>query len=328
MKNKFKNNAEQKQEISDLIFTELIKRGFEVKENKRIWNIADSKLWYLSPKQSQGYLDITRTTEYQEDVVKKEESLLKEVLPKISQIIMGKSLNLLDLGCGDGIKAILVIKALSQHAQLRYCPIDISAFMVQTAATTIKNSGFPENVLEMKFNVSDFENLNNVTPLFRSESFDNHLLMLLGNTLGNFDVHSILHGIKQGMKSGDLLVIGNGIIEDNTDLSGILETYNNPKIKEWLSQVISGIGLNDSDVEFHTEFKNSCIEEYFRVKTDKVISALGQQIYFKKDDEILVAVSNKYTSEKLKEEIDYYFNDSQIILNKDNSYALVIAELK
>lgn len=328
MENVFKNNSEQKQEISDLIFTELIKRGFENKEDKRIWNIADSKLWYLSPKQSQGYLDITHTSEYQENVVKKEELLLKEVLPSISKMISGKSLNLLDLGCGDGEKAILIIKELSQYAQLRYCPIDISAYMVQTAAKKIKNSGFPENVLEMKFNVSDFENLNNVTPLFRSESFNSHLLMLLGNTLGNFDMHSILHGIKQGMKPGDLLIIGNGIIENKTDISNILETYNNPKINEWLSQTVVGIGLDDSDVEFHTEFRNSRIEEFYRLKIDKTISALGQKVSFKKDDEILVAISNKYTPEKLKEEIDYYFKDSQIVLNEDNSYAVVIAELK
>ena len=35
--------------INDLIFKELIKRGYSLEGNTRIWNIADSKLWYLTP---------------------------------------------------------------------------------------------------------------------------------------------------------------------------------------------------------------------------------------------------------------------------------------
>ena len=45
------------QKINDLIFRELIKRGYSLEGNTRIWNIADSKLWYLTPEQAQSYLD-------------------------------------------------------------------------------------------------------------------------------------------------------------------------------------------------------------------------------------------------------------------------------
>ena len=46
------------QKINDLIFKELIKRGYSLEGNTRVWNIADSKLWYLTPEQAQGYLDL------------------------------------------------------------------------------------------------------------------------------------------------------------------------------------------------------------------------------------------------------------------------------
>ena len=40
-------------QINDLIFKELIKRGYSLEGKTRIWNIADSKLWYLTPEQAQ-----------------------------------------------------------------------------------------------------------------------------------------------------------------------------------------------------------------------------------------------------------------------------------
>lgn len=313
--------------VNDLIFTELLKRGFETKEGKRVWDIADSKLWYLSPKQSQGYLDITHTEEYEQTVVKKEMDLLNKVLPKLSESISGKSFNLLDLGCGDGNKAALFIQKLSSATELRYCPIDISSYMVQTAAKNIRNSGISEKVVEMKWNVSDFENLVNVTPLFREGEFNSHLLMLLGNTLGNFDIRTILHGVKQGMKPGDILVIGNGIIGKDIDPEVIVDAYNNETINGWLSQVPKSVGLEDSDIEFHTVFRNSRVEEFYRIKTDKTVKALGQEISFKEGDEILVAVSNKYTPENLQQEISFHFKESEVILNEDRSYSVVIAKM-
>jgi hypothetical protein len=64
--------------------------------------------------------------------------------------------------------------------------------MVSKAAETIRKKNVGE-VLEFRWNISDFENLNNVTPLARDAIYENHFLMLLGNTLGNFDNEDILH---------------------------------------------------------------------------------------------------------------------------------------
>ena len=52
-----------KQVINDLIFKELIKRGYSLEGNTRVWNIADSKLWYLTPEQSEAFLDIEKGKE-------------------------------------------------------------------------------------------------------------------------------------------------------------------------------------------------------------------------------------------------------------------------
>ena len=144
--------------VNDLIFKELIKRGFKIEGKTRVWNIADSKLWYLTPEQAQGFLDLSKTKEYKEFIIDKEISLIKEHLKDFVNILPGKSCNIIDLGCGDGKKASLFIKELAKHMRIRYCPVDISSYMVSKAAKTIREMKIGE-VLEFKWNISDFENL-------------------------------------------------------------------------------------------------------------------------------------------------------------------------
>lgn len=129
-----------KVQINDLIFKELIKRGYSLRGNTRVWNIADSKLWYLTPKQAQAYLDFIDSTEYQKDISPKEWTLLREHLGEIANIIGKKPANIIDLGCGDGRKAKLLIEGLKSK-KVRYYPIDISGHMVRKAM---------ENVLKVK----------------------------------------------------------------------------------------------------------------------------------------------------------------------------------
>ena len=86
------------QEINDLIFKELIKRGYSLEGNTRIWNIADSKLWYLKPEQSQSYLDLEDSSEYKENIIQKEIDLINGNIEEIIDKVKGENLNIIDLG--------------------------------------------------------------------------------------------------------------------------------------------------------------------------------------------------------------------------------------
>ena len=61
----------KKTEINGMIFKELIKRGYSLDGNTRIWNIADSKLWYLKPEQAQAFLDLENSQDYKKILFKK-----------------------------------------------------------------------------------------------------------------------------------------------------------------------------------------------------------------------------------------------------------------
>ena len=64
--------------INDLIFKELIKRGYSLEGNTHVWNIADSKLWYLTTKQAQAYLDLESSKVYKNEVIQKEIDLIND----------------------------------------------------------------------------------------------------------------------------------------------------------------------------------------------------------------------------------------------------------
>jgi len=309
-------------QVNDLIFKELLKRGYRLEGKTRVWDVADSKLWYLAPEQAQGFLNLSKTEGYKKTIIEKEVSLIKKHMKDFVHGLPKSSYNLIDLGCGDGKKASLFIKELAKHMKIRYCPVDISSYMVSKAAQTIRNMKVGE-VLEFKWNISDFENLNNVTPLFRDAGFETHFMMLLGNTLGNFDREDILHGIKTSMNKEDVLLIGNGLTNGNEDWT---KEYKDPIINKWLVQIPLQLGLSEGEINYDVRFVNSRIEELYILKKDKTIKHLGRTLNFKKGDVIITAISYKYTKPEFKKMLEKFFSEVKIYPDPKDTYALALCK--
>ena len=89
---------------------------------------------------------------------------------KILDYIKENNINVVDLGCGDGEKAAHIIEHLLKKKKIRYCPIDISAHMVKKSVETLSKTNVGE-IIETQWNISDFENLENVVPLLEKGEF-------------------------------------------------------------------------------------------------------------------------------------------------------------
>lgn len=311
--------------ISDLIFKELSKKSYYLEGHTRVWDLSDSKLWYLTPQQAQGYLDLEKTEGYKKSVIEKEVQLIQRHLPDILEALVHKTYNFVDLGCGDGKKATLFIEELDKHIQLRYCPIDISGYMVSKAAEAVKALQVGE-VLDFKWNISDFENLNNITPLLRDSVFQNNFMMLLGNTLGNFDMEDILHSIRSSMNEHDVLLIGNGITRGSNEQDWAKE-YKDKAIKDWLLEMLKLMGLDEDDVDYDVRFVNSRIEELYTLKRDKTVKHLLHTIDFKKGDVIIAAISYKYTLPALTDTMSKFFPRLKVYTDDEQTYALALCQL-
>jgi uncharacterized SAM-dependent methyltransferase len=321
----FFNKKEQKPKIqvNDLIFKELIKRGYSLEGNTRIWNIADSKLWYLTPQQAQAFLDLEQSEDYQENVIQVEIDLINRNISEIINKVGNEPVNIIDLGCGDGKKAVLFIKHLSGKTRFRYCPIDISSYMVQKAMERIKAMNQGE-VVESKWNISDFENIENISSLLRQGEFRKNLILLLGNTLGNFEINELLYQIRSAMKEGDILLIGNGL--NTKSIQDILKAYNNPFLDHMLIKTVTQLGINKDDLRYGARFRNSRVEMYYTIIEDCSVSFLGKRVNFNRGDQIVVATSYKYDKHEFMSFMKMYFDDVKMFVSADQGYALVLCK--
>lgn len=308
-------------QVNDLIFKELLKRGYSLEGKTRVWNIADSKLWYLTPEQAQAFLDLEQSKEYQRDVINKEIDLIKSNIEDILNKIGKQPINVIDLGCGDGKKAVIFINNLKGKVKLRYCPIDISNYMIEKAMEKIRKINAGE-VVQFQWNVSDFENLENIASLLRSENYKNNFILLLGNTLGNFEINELLYEVRSSMKEGDLILIGNGL--DNRNTRDILKAYKTSFLDNLLIRVLTQIGFKKNDVEYDAKFRNSRVEMYYTVKKEVKLTFLDKTVYFNVGDQIIVAVSYKYDGDEFKSFIKMYFDDIKVYVSNDDSYALAL----
>lgn len=317
----FFNKKEPETKINDLIFRELIKRGYSLEGNTRVWNIADSKLWYLTPEQSQAFLDLEQSKDYQKDVIQKEVDLINTNIDELLKKLGKDPLNIIDLGCGDGKKAALFISHLKGKLKLRYCPIDISGYMVSKAMETFSKLEAGE-VVDFQYNISDFENIENIASLLRQGEYKKNFYLLLGNTLGNFEINELLYEIRSSMQDGDFLLIGNGL--DNRKTEDILKSYNNSSVNNFLNKIPLQLGLEPEDVKLGVRFRNSRVEVYYTIQKDKRIIFQNKAVGFSKGDQIIVAVSYKYDQHDFISYMKMYFNDVRFYVSSDQSYALVL----
>jgi uncharacterized SAM-dependent methyltransferase len=320
----FKKQTIPEGEINDLIFKEMIKRGYSLQGNTRVWNIADSKLWYLTPEQAQSFLDLEKSEDYQKDVIQKEIDLINKNISKIIDKVEGERVNIIDIGCGDGKKAVLFIEKFNkERTKLRYCPIDISDFMVGKAIEKIKKLNIDE-IIEFQWNISDFENLENVAHLIKSQRAGKNLFLLLGNTLGNFEINELLYEIRSGMVCGEILLIGNGLNAGSTDK--ILRSYDNAEVNSFLVKILEQIGFDRKDLEFGARFVNSRVELFYTVRNNVKISFLEKDVYFNEGDQIIVSVSYKYDKDEFRSLMNLYFDDVEVFVSDDDSYALALCK--
>ena len=315
----------KKPQINDLIFRELIKRGYSLEGNTRIWDIADSKLWYLTQEQAQAYLDLDQSEEYKTRMVDNEIELLKEVIPKIiKKNSFKENMTLVDVGCGDGRKAIVPIDILKKDHKINYCPIDISAYMVNEAIKNISKLDGVDKIVNFQWNVSDFENLENVTELLRKS--DKELLILfLGSTIGNFETHDLLYSLQNSMEFGDSLLIGVSL--DNTkDGTELAEGYITPEVDNFLGHVLIGLGFSRNELEFGARYRHRRVECFYEVKKNKRIKFQDKEINFYKGDQVVVSHSHKYTQKELENSIKLYFAKYELYTNKEKDWTLLFCQ--
>ncbi len=252
-------------------------------------------------------------------IQKSVQDILKEAKARI---------NLVDLGCGTGEKALIFLDKIKKHRK-KYVALDISEQMLDLANLNILKK-FPH--LNSEFHKIDFEegNFAHITESLREKNHPYNLLMFLGNTLGNVsDMSRVLTNIRESMTLDDYLLIGIELF----DLERIREIVGHYKGNKLLMDntftSLGFFGLEQSDGKFEVKFNRdkSQVEVRFVVNNDKEIACGSKKIALKNGKKILLMISYKTTPKNIQILLaETGFVIKRLFLNENEDYALVLCK--
>ena len=310
-------------EIKELLFRELVKRGYSKEGEKKIWEMSDLDFLFLTDELAKGFLELRAHPRYQQIIINKEFELIDSNLNFFNDKLGGESFNLVDVSCGDGIKAKFFLERLSEDSKVRFCPISPSKYLLDMSIDNIKNSGL-KNVVDFKSVVSATDSVDEVISELRNRDFQKNVVFLLGSLISSYEINDYLFKISQSMLPGDSLIIGNGIRKGERFVN--IDSYKSAVFSKWMIKLMRELGFEDSEVEYDARFANNRVEGFFVIKKDKVISFGDDEIEFKNGDEIVTNVSYKYYSEEFKKFCEMYFSRVNLFIDSEYEYVLVYCE--
>lgn len=236
-------------------------------------------------------------------------------------------INLVDLGCGNGMPAVPIIEQLLKHnLQVLYIGVDISPAMLDLAINNL-HTKFPD--LATKKLSIDFEKESLTDELLAIKQHTNspNLLINLGNTLGNYvNTSSVLTNFLESMTLDDYLLLGNGLANDYNP-QRILNAYSDT-VKAMVTRPAKLLGLYQEDDEFRWVWNaaKSRVEARIKLASARSVTLAGQNINLQNDEELMVMQSNKYSESsltKLLSEVGFRTELLTTTKNRDEILAMV-----
>jgi uncharacterized SAM-dependent methyltransferase len=310
--------------IKKNLLDELIKQGYSEENSTRVWDLAHRSFRYINEDMAKAFLKIKEHPRAKLTIIDTEIKLLKDNISKFLKPLEDSNFNLIDMGCSDGNKAKAIIDTLDKKIKFRYCPVNVSNYLVKLASNNIKKENY-KNVIEHAPRLSkNFESLDEIGAALRNNSYQKNAYLLLGSLLASFDINHYLFKLSQSMLPGDILIIGNGI--RTGERFSNLETYKHAIFNNWLIHLMKELDFKEEEVEYNARFANNRLEAYYTIKKDKKISHDDKEIEFKTGDKILVSFQHKLFEEELKNFCKMYFDSVELVKDPENEYALVMCK--
>jgi len=308
--------------IKKILLDELIKKGHTEIGGKKIWNLANRSFLQLTPEMSKGFLKVVNYPPYKKNIYDKELDLILSNMNNFVSDVIKNPFNLIDIGCGEGVKAKAFFDSCKCVHKVRYCPVSPDKFMLDKAVETLKKIKGVE--LSFEPYKSGFEHLSEIGPRMRNQEFPQNVILLHGSILASYEINDYLFKLSNGMIDGDYLVIGNGIRKGERLVE--IDKYKDKVFDDWFMPLLKTIGFEKNEDEYDAEFRNNRMESFYKLKVDKNVKHNGNTLEFRKGDEILVFFLYKYYKEELEKFCKMYFCDVKVVVDKDEGYALLFCK--
>ena len=246
-----------------------------------------------------------------------------------------KKVNLFDIGCGNGMPALSVIKYLKKfNIEITYTALDISQRMIEIDKQLLLEK-YPEIQFSSDIIDLDYTNLSKNFIANKSNTTDANLIMFLGATIGNQqNTNRVFANIRGSMGLNDFLMIGAGVETNEVKLTAT-EPHNQYHYKR-TTWILDYLGLEGCYPETTLDRYDADKREYTRkiliqkeVDTSVKIGDYTIPLKFNEDDEILVSRFRRFKEEEIFHEvISKGFAIDQFVSSLDDSYVLFIVRPK
>lgn len=292
----------------------------------RSWQLTELQYLSLTDEMAKGFLSFATTPGYRKQFFELELRLIKEQADLISKNIGNEHFNLIDIYCGDGFKAVELIKeiaAKNKDIKICYCPLNASQYLLDLAVENVKKAEI-SNVVRYKpfLSAGDGRSLRHISAMLKPGEFKKNVVVILGGVIACFDINEYLFEINRDLHNGDILIIGNGVRIGERLVD--IEKYKDKTFHNWFKHVMLAMGFKESDLEFDARFGNSRVEFVYKIGRELNKQIEGKTITFKQGDEFIVAALYKCYVEEFEKFCKMYFKDISIKTDKDNEYALVV----
>ncbi len=160
--------------------------------------------------------------------------------------------DIISLGPGDGeIDKYLLHHFNSSCVVKNYYPLDISFDLLQTATLEIITTNWLQKTFKIKPIHGDFTELVNYIPVYAYDENIN-FFSLLGFTFGDFNESELLGKIKEGMNTGDYLLVDVRLHDTklhtkltDEDKESLLTNYNNKSNNRFAFGPLESVTLAD-----------------------------------------------------------------------------------
>ncbi len=228
----------------------------------------------------------------------KEMKLLDCITPKIEQII-GKNLQIIDLGPGNGKKAVKIMENLGKLVS-HYSALDMSRQMLDTARISQKRT----KEVSKEYQLCDFSNLYELGKKINMNPDGERLFLLLGNTLTNevnmeFFLQTFRKIVDQTNKRKNYFLLGVELLNQN--INQIIEEYRTEEnyILTFRPLEMINICKQDGVIKISFNEKLRRIEEEFIFTSSRRMIENGQNILFSEGDRVLLSVTYKPTFDEM-----------------------------
>jgi uncharacterized SAM-dependent methyltransferase len=278
---------------------------------------------------AQNWDNIARQRTEGDGINSAEGMLLKKRLNDfISTVDKKRNINIIDIGCGNGVPILPILEKLNEEAiSFTYVPMDISQEMLDLAIETVKKH-FPDTVskpFQMDFELGQFSDL--MYELKKDGSIS--LMLFLGSTLGNHsDLSRVLTNFRDSMTSKDYLILGVELT-NLAKVHGLLSHYDNKIVRPFATYTLNQLGVSEKEYDYDVSWNDKVNQVEIRALLNQPvkIEISDEKFTLQKNESILLARSIKFTEYTVTKLLsDVGFRTELLTTSEDRGYLLTMIQ--